>query len=161
MAALLPPPSAHLLWPRLCTHARAEASSDEDADARKLVVVEGSVLGEGAFSRVCKASEETTGRTFAMKRMAKSAAMQCPEHVFCEQLITRNMAHPFCSEWAVLCGGGGTMRALVPTVLLGWMCCPVQPRLIICMLPPHHLMRGPQPLQPYTPKPSPTPPTKT
>lgn len=41
-------------------------------------------------------SEETTNRQFAMKRMAKSAAMQCPEHVFCEQQITRNMAHPFC-----------------------------------------------------------------
>ncbi len=41
-------------------------------------------------------SEETTGRLFAMKRMAKSAALQCPDHVFCEQRITRNMAHPFC-----------------------------------------------------------------
>ncbi len=33
---------------------------------------------------------------FALKRMAKSAALQCPEHVFCEQHITRNIAHPFC-----------------------------------------------------------------
>ncbi len=41
-------------------------------------------------------TEETTGRQFAMKRMSKVAAMQCPDHVFCEQRITRNMAHPFC-----------------------------------------------------------------
>ena len=31
-----------------------------------------------------------------MKRMRKSAVVQCPEHVFCEQTITRNTAHPFC-----------------------------------------------------------------
>ncbi len=46
---------------------------------------------------VCKqVVEETTQRQFAMKRMAKTAALQCPDHVFCEQRITRNMAHPFC-----------------------------------------------------------------
>ena len=28
--------------------------------------------------------------------MRKSAVVQCPEHVFCEQTITRNTAHPFC-----------------------------------------------------------------
>jgi cGMP-dependent protein kinase 2 len=31
-----------------------------------------------------------------MKRMRKSAVVQCPEHVFCEQAITKNVAHPFC-----------------------------------------------------------------
>lgn len=41
-------------------------------------------------------TEETTGRQYAMKRMRKSAVVQCPEHVFCEQAITRNTAHPFC-----------------------------------------------------------------
>ena len=41
-------------------------------------------------------SEETTGRQFALKRMTKGSAMQCPEHVYSEQEITRNMAHPFC-----------------------------------------------------------------
>lgn len=35
-------------------------------------------------------------RPFAMKRMTKGSAMQCPEHVYSEQRITRNMAHPFC-----------------------------------------------------------------
>jgi len=73
-----------------------EAPADAGPEDRKLVVVEGTLLGEGAFSRVCKVTEETTSRVFAMKRMAKSAALQCPEHVFCEQQITRNMAHPFC-----------------------------------------------------------------
>jgi hypothetical protein len=28
--------------------------------------------------------------------MRKSAVVQCPEHVFCEQAITKNVAHPFC-----------------------------------------------------------------
>lgn len=28
--------------------------------------------------------------------MRKTAVMQCPEHVFCEQAITRNVVHPFC-----------------------------------------------------------------
>ncbi len=28
--------------------------------------------------------------------MRKAAVVQCPEHVFCEQAITRNTAHPFC-----------------------------------------------------------------
>jgi cGMP-dependent protein kinase 2 len=33
---------------------------------------------------------------YAMKRMRKSAVVQCPEHVYCEQAITKNVAHPFC-----------------------------------------------------------------
>lgn len=41
-------------------------------------------------------AEETTGRTYALKRMRKSGVVQCPEHVFCEQTITRNLTHPFC-----------------------------------------------------------------
>jgi len=28
--------------------------------------------------------------------MRKSAVVQCPEHVYCEQAITKNVAHPFC-----------------------------------------------------------------
>jgi len=71
----------------------SEEHRDKD---KRLVLVEGELLGEGAFSRVCKASEESTGRVFALKRMAKVSALQCPEHVFCEQSITRNIAHPFC-----------------------------------------------------------------
>ena len=31
-------------------------------------------------------AEESTGRTYALKRMRKSAVVQCPEHVFCEQV---------------------------------------------------------------------------
>jgi serine/threonine protein kinase len=46
---------------------------------------------------VCRArTEEASGRQYALKRMRKSAVVQCPEHVFCEQAITRNTAHPFC-----------------------------------------------------------------
>lgn len=65
-------------------------------DANTLVLTEGTVLGGGAFSRVSIVTEESTGRTYAMKRMRKSAVVQCPEHVFCEQAITKNVAHPFC-----------------------------------------------------------------
>lgn len=41
-------------------------------------------------------SEDSTGRVYALKRMRKSAVVQCPEHVYCEQAITKNVAHPFC-----------------------------------------------------------------
>jgi len=41
-------------------------------------------------------AEESTGRQYALKRMRKTAVVQCPEHVMCEQAITRNTAHPFC-----------------------------------------------------------------
>jgi cGMP-dependent protein kinase 2 len=61
-----------------------------------VTLTEGTVLGGGAFSRVSIVTEETTGRQYALKRMRKSAVVQCPEHVFCEQTITRNTAHPFC-----------------------------------------------------------------
>jgi cGMP-dependent protein kinase 2 len=47
-------------------------------------------------SVVVLVAEESSGRTYALKRMRKSAVVQCPEHVFCEQAITRNTAHPFC-----------------------------------------------------------------
>ncbi|EFJ42034.1 hypothetical protein VOLCADRAFT_97912 [Volvox carteri f. nagariensis] len=74
----------------------AKMTDDQRDVDKKLVLVEGELLGEGAFSRVCRVTEESTGRVFALKRMAKSAALQCPDHVFCEQHITRNIAHPFC-----------------------------------------------------------------
>eukprot|EP00210_Caulerpa_lentillifera_P004593 g4383.t1 len=61
-----------------------------------LHLTEGSLLGGGAFSKVTRVKEATTGRKYALKCMAKSGVAQCPEHVFCEQLITRNLAHPFC-----------------------------------------------------------------
>ncbi|KAI8464570.1 MAG: kinase-like domain-containing protein [Monoraphidium minutum] len=61
-----------------------------------LLLVEASLLGEGAFSRVSEVTEETTNRTFALKRMTKTAALQCPEHVYCEQHISKNTANAFC-----------------------------------------------------------------
>eukprot|EP00798_Chlamydomonas_sp_ICE-L_P023624 gene23624-9152_t len=79
----------------LVEHELLGEGSYVDSDKR-LVLVEHELLGEGAFSRVVRVQEDTTGREFAMKRMAKESAAQCPEHVFCEQQITKNMAHPFC-----------------------------------------------------------------
>ena len=71
--------------------ARADA-----APATSLELIEGKVLGGGAFSRVSKVIEESHSRAYALKRMRKATVLQCPEHVFCEQVITRNTAHPFC-----------------------------------------------------------------
>ncbi|KAG1658436.1 hypothetical protein FOA52_009857 [Chlamydomonas sp. UWO 241] len=65
-------------------------------ESMSLLLTEGTVLGGGAFSRVSIVTEDSTGRTYALKRMRKSAVVQCPEHVFCEQAITKNVAHPFC-----------------------------------------------------------------
>jgi cGMP-dependent protein kinase 2 len=61
-----------------------------------MTLTEGPVLGGGAFSRVSIVTEEASQRTYALKRMRKSSVVQCPEHVFCEQSITSNTAHPFC-----------------------------------------------------------------
>ena len=70
----------------------------EDLDLTKethcLVLTEGPILGGGAFSRVSEVTEETTGNTYALKRMRKSAVVQCPEHVYFEQV------------WGAGCGVG-------------------------------------------------------
>ena len=58
---------------------------------QQLVFIEGEILGEGAFSKVCKVVEETTGRQFALKRMFKGSAMACPEHVFSEQVSSMGL----------------------------------------------------------------------
>eukprot|EP00955_Chlamydomonas_euryale_P044476 352901-Chlamydomonas_euryale.AAC.9 len=72
------------------------ADPETGKDSTSLLLTEGQVLGGGAFSRVSIVTEDSTGRTYALKRMRKSAVVQCPEHVFCEQAITKNVAHPFC-----------------------------------------------------------------
>lgn len=91
----------------------ADGGQAAAAASGQLVLTEGQVLGGGAFSRVSVVSEQTVGRTYALKRMRKSAVVQCPEHVFCEQTITRNLTHPFCIRqyasfqvWMVLLQGG-------------------------------------------------------
>jgi serine/threonine protein kinase/CRP-like cAMP-binding protein len=61
-----------------------------------LVLVEGPLLGGGAFARVTAVAQAPTGRVFALKRMPKAALAACPEHVYCEQAITRSAAHPLC-----------------------------------------------------------------
>ena len=80
------------------------------AQVASLTLVEGAVLGGGAFSRVCAVTEASTGRAYALKRMRKAVVAQCPDHVFCEQAITKNTAHPFCirqyASFQVRAGGG-------------------------------------------------------
>ena len=62
----------------------------------ELFIEEGRILGGGAFSRVAIATVINTGRVFALKCMRKSGVVHCPQHVYCEQMITKNTAHPFC-----------------------------------------------------------------
>jgi cGMP-dependent protein kinase 2 len=64
--------------------------------AADLTLIEAELLGEGAFSRVSVVTDERSRRAFALKRMAKTAALQCPEHVYCEQRISKNTANAFC-----------------------------------------------------------------
>ncbi|WIA37000.1 hypothetical protein OEZ86_008237 [Tetradesmus obliquus] len=62
----------------------------------ELVLKECELLGEGAFSRVSQVTVDSSSRTFALKRMTKTAALQCPEHVYCEQHISKNTTNAFC-----------------------------------------------------------------
>jgi len=74
----------------------ASMSVGSEPDEVVLNLVEGVVLGTGAFSRVSSVAEQGSNRTYALKRVRKTAMMRCPEHVFSEQAITRNLTHPFC-----------------------------------------------------------------
>ena len=74
----------------------ASMSIGSEPDEVVLNLVEGVVLGTGAFSRVSSVAEQGSNRTYALKRVRKTAMMRCPEHVFSEQAITRNLTHPFC-----------------------------------------------------------------
>ncbi|KAI8470474.1 MAG: kinase-like domain-containing protein [Monoraphidium minutum] len=74
----------------------ASGAAQGDAAASSLTLVEASLLGEGAFSRVSEVTEQSTNRTFALKRMTMTAALQCPEHVYCEQHISKNTTNAFC-----------------------------------------------------------------
>ena len=78
----------------IVTAAADKANGNEPVPVLELV--EGVVLGSGAFSRVSVVTEEGSSRAYALKRMRKTAVAQCPEHIFCEQAITRNLTHPFC-----------------------------------------------------------------
>ena len=74
----------------------SSAKSISEPDDVVLNLVEGVVLGTGAFSRVSSVAEQGSNRTYALKRVRKTAMMRCPEHVFSEQAITRSLTHPFC-----------------------------------------------------------------
>ena len=51
-------------------------ATEAGTDSEGLLLVESALLGEGAFSRVSEVLEATTNRTFALKRMTKTAALQ-------------------------------------------------------------------------------------
>jgi len=78
-------------------HGKAMASGRGGSAGDSIMILhEGQPLGDGAFSRVTVVREESTGREFALKRMNKSAVVKCSAHIFCEQSISKNSAHPFC-----------------------------------------------------------------
>ncbi|KAI8465523.1 MAG: cyclic nucleotide dependent protein kinase [Monoraphidium minutum] len=127
---------------------------DGDA-APTLTLTEGAVLGGGAFSRVSVVTEDSTGRSYAMKRMRKSAVVQCPEHVFCEQAITKNTAHPFCiRQYASfqdkyhlyflfdLMPGGDLMDVLVAEARVIKHRVPTSPWQVACMAPQVKMLQG-------------------
>ena len=125
----------------------AAAAGGGDADGggavAQLVLTEGNVLGGGAFSRVSIVTEQTTGRTYALKRMRKSAVVQCPEHVFCEQTITRNLTHPFCIRQYA-------------SFQVGWQWCGFEPGLVRVRRLPSGLCRSSTPGTGYLPMAGPT-----
>ncbi len=120
-----------------------------------LTLVEGVVLGSGAFSRVSVVTEEGSPRAYALKRMRKTAVAQCPEHIFCEQAITRNLTHPFCirqygsfqDKYHLyflfdLMPGGDLMDVLVAEARIVAMRVPKGPFQRGCMAPQTKFLRG-------------------
>lgn len=120
-----------------------------------LTLVEGVVLGSGAFSRVSVVTEEGSARAYALKRMRKTAVAQCPEHVFCEQSITRNLTHPFCirqygsfqDKYHLyflfdLMPGGDLMDVLVAEATVVSVRTPKGPFQRGCMAPQTKVLRG-------------------
>jgi len=120
-----------------------------------LTLVEGVVLGSGAFSRVSVVTEEGSPRAYALKRMRKTAVAQCPEHIFCEQAITRNLTHPFCirqygsfqDKYHLyflfdLMPGGDLMDVLVAEAKIVAMRVPKGPFQRGCMAPQTKFLRG-------------------
>ena len=114
--------------------------------SEQLLLVEAAILGEGAFSRVSEVTEGSTQRTFALKRMAKKAALQCPEHVYCEQHISKNTANAFCIRQYASFKVGGLPPANPAWALCGWFrttmvaqpvlqACPLRTRSTFCLAP--------------------------
>ena len=87
-------------------NANAAGGSDRDRDHPtktrppiELVLTEGKLLGGGASGsvrRVDCAVGAGSVRPFALKRMRKLAVMSTPEHILCEQSITREVRHFAC-----------------------------------------------------------------
>lgn len=131
-------------------------NNDDDATFQPvLTLVEGVVLGSGAFSRVSVVTEEGSPRAYALKRMRKTAVAQCPEHIFCEQAITRNLTHPFCirqygsfqDKYHLyflfdLMPGGDLMDVLVAEARIIAMRVPKGPFQRGCMAPQTKFLRG-------------------
>lgn len=131
---------------------QAAGKNDEEI---VLSLVEGITLGGGAFSRVSSVTEEGCNRAYALKRIRKTSVMRCPEHVYCEQAITRNLTHPFCirqygsfqDKYHLyflfdLMNGGDLMDILVNDAAAVKVRTPTKPLRPACLAPQVQVLKG-------------------
>mmetsp|Transcript_3054 Transcript_3054/g.10741 ORF Transcript_3054/g.10741 Transcript_3054/m.10741 type:complete len:729 (-) Transcript_3054:1526-3712(-) len=78
------------------SHFNIDAASHGKKDTFDVNLKEGRLLGGGASSTVCLCKDPATNSTYALKRMKKVAVMSTPDHIFCEQAITKTLVHPYC-----------------------------------------------------------------
>ena len=71
---------------------KKDKNNEDGAEGLQLKIIKN--IGGGAFSSVWLAEEPKSERQFALKVMRKVAMIGCKDHVFCEQMITENCAHP-------------------------------------------------------------------
>ena len=83
-----------------CSNATFSALVTDDGAPVRVVLKEGALLGGGASGSVrtvdCALGAGGVTRRFALKRMLKTNVMSTPEHVYCEQSITKELDHFTC-----------------------------------------------------------------
>lgn len=83
----------------VCSDATFHGLLPQDASSPvEIVLEEGNLLGGGASGSVRRVDCFMNGgsMTFALKRMRKCAVMSTPEHIYCEQSITKELRHFTC-----------------------------------------------------------------
>lgn len=83
----------------VCSDATFHGLLPQDASSPvDIVLEEGNLLGGGASGSVRRVDCFMNGgsMTFALKRMRKCAVMSTPEHIYCEQSITKELRHFTC-----------------------------------------------------------------
>lgn len=83
----------------VCSDATFHSLLPQDASSPvNIVLKEGNLLGGGASGSVRRVDcfMNDGSMTFALKRMRKCAVMSTPEHIYCEQSITKELRHFTC-----------------------------------------------------------------